>query len=136
MHVRKRSGSTELTNYEMANLRGRAGRLMKAFIGRTFVLDESEVIETDGYDQSIKQAMMLKALSGPKESGRRLCAIKNLHTRKSILRQYGGLRNLWDISPEYLRRPRIRISSVIRTAFPSVTGIFLHDFLLIALFVC
>ena len=71
MYVRKRSGLTELTTYEMANLRGRAVRLMKAFIGRTFVLDESRVIETDGYEQSIKQAMMLKALSGTKESGRK-----------------------------------------------------------------
>jgi hypothetical protein len=30
-----------LTNYEISNLRGRAGRLMKDFIGRTFVLDEN-----------------------------------------------------------------------------------------------
>lgn len=51
LYVRKRLGSTELTDYEMANLRGRAGRLMKEFIGRTFVLDESGFIETDGYEQ-------------------------------------------------------------------------------------
>jgi len=31
----------ELTNYEISNLRGRAGRLLKDFIGRTFVLDEN-----------------------------------------------------------------------------------------------
>lgn len=30
-----------LTNYEISNLRGRAGRLLKDFIGRTFVLDEN-----------------------------------------------------------------------------------------------
>lgn len=30
----------KLTDYEIANLRGRAGRLLKDFIGRTFVLDE------------------------------------------------------------------------------------------------
>lgn len=35
----------------MANLRGRAGRLMKEFIGRTFVLDESGFLESDGYEQ-------------------------------------------------------------------------------------
>jgi hypothetical protein len=31
----------ELTNYEVSNLRGRAGRLLKDFIGRTFILDEN-----------------------------------------------------------------------------------------------
>lgn len=31
----------KLTNYEISNLRGRAGRLLKDFIGRTFVLDEN-----------------------------------------------------------------------------------------------
>ncbi|WP_346859445.1 DEAD/DEAH box helicase [uncultured Draconibacterium sp.] len=30
----------KLTDYEMANLRGRAGRLLKDFIGRTYVLEE------------------------------------------------------------------------------------------------
>ena len=32
----------KLTNYEIANLRGRAGRLMSDFIGRTYVLAENE----------------------------------------------------------------------------------------------
>ena len=41
--------SPELTNYEMANLRGRAGRLLKDYIGRTIVLDESEFVRTEGY---------------------------------------------------------------------------------------
>lgn len=31
----------KLTNYEISNLRGRAGRLLKDFVGRTFVLDEN-----------------------------------------------------------------------------------------------
>ncbi|HYG38243.1 MAG TPA: DEAD/DEAH box helicase [Cytophagales bacterium] len=31
----------KLTNYEVANLRGRAGRLLKDFIGRTYVLEEN-----------------------------------------------------------------------------------------------
>ena len=35
----------------MANLRGRAGRLLKDFIGRTYVLDESAFADADGYDQ-------------------------------------------------------------------------------------
>lgn len=30
----------KLTHYEIANLRGRAGRLLKDFLGRTFILDE------------------------------------------------------------------------------------------------
>jgi len=41
--------SPKLSNYEMSNLRGRAGRLLKDFIGRTFVLDETsfEVVKED-----------------------------------------------------------------------------------------
>src|SRR5690554_3994612 len=35
----------ELTNYEISNLRGRAGRLLKDIIGRTFVLDENAFIK-------------------------------------------------------------------------------------------
>jgi len=42
LFVRKTSPEApELSNYEFANLRGRAGRLLKDFIGRTIVLDES-----------------------------------------------------------------------------------------------
>lgn len=51
LYLRKVSGVAELSNYEMANLRGRAGRLLKEFVGRTYVLDESEFVESDGYDQ-------------------------------------------------------------------------------------
>lgn len=51
LYIRRNNASAELSNYEMANLRGRAGRLLKDFIGRTFVLDESAFEETDGYDQ-------------------------------------------------------------------------------------
>lgn len=35
----------KLTNYETANLRGRAGRLLKDFIGRTFVMDEDSFVD-------------------------------------------------------------------------------------------
>lgn len=51
LYIKRTKGSSELSNYEMANLRGRAGRLMKEFIGRTFVLDESGFLEADGYEQ-------------------------------------------------------------------------------------
>lgn len=43
--------NVELTSYEMANLRGRAGRLLKDFIGRTFVLDEKSFVLVDGYEE-------------------------------------------------------------------------------------
>jgi replicative superfamily II helicase len=36
----------KLTNYEIANLRGRAGRLLKDFIGRTFILEENSFERT------------------------------------------------------------------------------------------
>ena len=51
LYIHKTSNSAELTNYEMANLRGRAGRLLKDYIGRTFVMDESAFAEADGYEQ-------------------------------------------------------------------------------------
>ena len=51
LYTRHHQNEAELTSYEMANLRGRAGRLLKDFVGRTIVLDESEFEETDGYDQ-------------------------------------------------------------------------------------
>lgn len=51
LYLRKKDDKAELTNYEMANLRGRAGRLLKDFVGRTFVLDETSFLETEGYDQ-------------------------------------------------------------------------------------
>lgn len=41
----------ELSSYDMANLRGRSGRLLKDFIGRTYVLDESGFEDITGYNQ-------------------------------------------------------------------------------------
>lgn len=41
LFVRRTGDAHKLTNYELANLRGRAGRLLKDFIGRTFILDET-----------------------------------------------------------------------------------------------
>ena len=52
LYVRKLKNSSELSSYEMANLRGRAGRLLKDFIGRTYVLDESSFKDIDGYNQT------------------------------------------------------------------------------------
>lgn len=51
LYLKKKNDSAELSNYEMANLRGRAGRLLKDFIGRTFVLDETSFANSDGYEQ-------------------------------------------------------------------------------------
>ena len=50
LYIRKdKEKNAELTNYEMANLRGRAGRLLKDFIGRTFVLDETSFSVVEEY---------------------------------------------------------------------------------------
>ncbi len=46
LYVSSRFGKPKLTNYEIANLRGRAGRLLKDFIGRTYVLDENSFEDT------------------------------------------------------------------------------------------
>ena len=51
LYIKKTSEAVELTNYEMANLRGRAGRLLKDYVGRTFVLDEDAFAETEGYER-------------------------------------------------------------------------------------
>lgn len=40
LFIRRIESSVKLSNYEIANLRGRAGRLLKDFIGRTYILDE------------------------------------------------------------------------------------------------
>jgi replicative superfamily II helicase len=40
LFTRRKKDSIKLSNYEIANLRGRAGRLLKDFVGRTYILDE------------------------------------------------------------------------------------------------
>jgi hypothetical protein len=40
LFLRRTEDAPKLTHYEIANLRGRAGRLLKDFIGRTYILDE------------------------------------------------------------------------------------------------
>ncbi|MBO9564435.1 MAG: DEAD/DEAH box helicase [Niastella sp.] len=47
LFTKQKADSVKLTNYELANLRGRAGRLLKDFIGRTFILDEKSFREED-----------------------------------------------------------------------------------------
>lgn len=63
LYTRRRKGVAELTSYEMANLRGRAGRLLKDFVGRTFVLDEGEFAKTEGYEGEILFDEVRKDLS-------------------------------------------------------------------------
>lgn len=53
LYLIKLNTSTELSNYEMANLRGRAGRLLKDNIGRTFVLEEDTFNEETGYEGTL-----------------------------------------------------------------------------------
>ena len=53
LYLNKLETSTELSNYEMANLRGRAGRLLKDNIGRTFVLEENAFNEETGYEGTL-----------------------------------------------------------------------------------
>lgn len=58
--IKARKGKKpKLTNYEIANLRGRAGRLLKDLIGRTFVLDEgafdNEINQTELFPEAEKE---------------------------------------------------------------------------------
>lgn len=48
----RENNSPKLSNYEFANLRGRAGRLLKDFIGRTYILDEAS-FEHDEVEQAV-----------------------------------------------------------------------------------
>ncbi|RCX26497.1 DEAD/DEAH box helicase [Thioalbus denitrificans] len=51
LFVRKgKMGAARLSPYEFANLRGRAGRLLKDFIGRTVVLDASSFAEEESQE--------------------------------------------------------------------------------------
>lgn len=47
LHLKRGPNSASLTGYEFANLRGRAGRLMKDVVGRAIVLDETSFDESD-----------------------------------------------------------------------------------------
>src|SRR5690554_2794601 len=53
----------ELTNYEISNLRGRAGRLLKDIIGRTFVLDEN------AFKKEAEQQTLFQDENKPLKSG-------------------------------------------------------------------
>lgn len=51
LYIKRDKASTELSSYELSNLRGRAGRLLKDFVGRTYILDENEFLSvSDEYD--------------------------------------------------------------------------------------
>lgn len=41
LYINRTNGEPRLTDYEIANLRGRAGRLLRDFLGRTFIFDET-----------------------------------------------------------------------------------------------
>lgn len=47
LYTRHYDGAVQLSKYDFANLRGRAGRLLKDFIGRTFILDESSFTDEE-----------------------------------------------------------------------------------------
>lgn len=47
LFTKKIENSTKLSNYEIANLRGRAGRLLKDFVGRIYILDEQSFKEKE-----------------------------------------------------------------------------------------
>lgn len=62
--IRKRDGiKPKLTDYEIANLRGRAGRLLKDFIGRTFILEE------DSFERSDEQIELFPEIEKQLSSG-------------------------------------------------------------------
>ncbi len=58
LFIKKTKNTSKLSDYEIANLRGRAGRLMKDLIGRTYILDEGQFEEDEEiklFDEVTKQ---------------------------------------------------------------------------------
>lgn len=55
LFTKKTETSVKLTNYEIANLRGRAGRLLKDFVGRTYILDELSFKEREAQQLDLFQ---------------------------------------------------------------------------------
>jgi len=61
--IRRDGVKPKLTDYEIANLRGRAGRLLKDFIGRTFILEE------DSFERSDEQIELFPEIEKQLKSG-------------------------------------------------------------------
>lgn len=97
LYVRKQKDSSELSSYEMANLRGRAGRLLKDFIGRTYVLDESSFENIEGYSQiDIFEDVTTSLPSGYEEKFIEhrediTNAIQSMNSLDSSMKKYGYL---------------------------------------------
>jgi hypothetical protein len=105
LFIREKVSSAKLTNYEFANLRGRAGRLMQDFVGRAIVLDEEPFemaqITFDLPDKEVRpgygerfeahRADVLHALTSDLQQGEKTSSFGDLvvHIRHSILR-YGA----------------------------------------------
>ncbi|WP_139787031.1 DEAD/DEAH box helicase [Cohnella massiliensis] len=58
LRATKENGSPKLSTYEFANLRGRAGRLMKDFVGRAIVLDENSFEEQFDFSKTINKELV------------------------------------------------------------------------------
>jgi hypothetical protein len=105
LFIREKASSAKLTNYEFANLRGRAGRLMQDFVGRAIVLDEEPFeaaqITFDLPDKEVRpgygerfennRSDVVHALTAdlPQDEGTSKYGDLIVHVRHSVLR-YGG----------------------------------------------
>lgn len=105
--IKRRKGKKpKLTTYEIANLRGRAGRLMNDFIGRAFIIEENSFFEENdsinlfgedvkeihtGYGttyQQNKEEIDSKLLSGESNLDMNESSFITTHIRQTILK-YG-----------------------------------------------
>lgn len=124
LFTKKRKDSVKLSNYEIANLRGRAGRLLKDFIGRTYILDELSFQENP-----TKQLELFKDTAKELEVGygKKYRAHKD-EIKKDIAHNVGSTKENEDYSflTTYLRQTVLRygISSQI---YLSRVGIDLND---------
>lgn len=113
----------QLTNYEIANLRGRAGRLLKDFVGRTFVLDSSAFASTDSASsQNIFPDAHKELTSG---YGARYHENKE-EIDKALLEPKGSFSKDSAYLVTYIRSAIVRLGDAAKQQFDSV-GIALDD---------
>jgi len=124
LFIAKNETSSKLSNYEIANLRGRAGRLLKDFIGRTYILDELSFQEN-----ATKQLELFKDASKELEVGygKKYQAHKE-KIKKDLENNVGSTTDNQDYSflTTYLRQTVLRYG-LFSQVYLSRVGIILSD---------
>ncbi|MEO8403006.1 MAG: DEAD/DEAH box helicase [Chitinophagaceae bacterium] len=124
LYIQTRPDSVKLSPYELANLRGRAGRLLKDFVGRTFVLDEESFLEDTSSQMDLFQDTEKKLEVG---YGKKYTEYKG-EIKKDIQNAIGHTEDNKEYSyiTTYLRQTVLK-HSITSQAYLSRVGINLSD---------